>query len=264
MIKIRKHIQFNESNHTYTHLTTGENYMSVTKFISRFHEKFDSDKIAQNLINNIPKYKLRFKEVPIEEATGILKSEWDKRRDIGIFIHGILERYIKGETVFSEIKSKLWNERIAQLISAYDKLQIKHNNQGYEQCPEMIVYNDEFKLAGQADLILLNHEEKKIKIFDHKTNQNGITYKAYRNKKMFPPLEYMPDCNYNHYTLQLSLYAYFLEIELGYKCEELNILWIDTNNPHHVNIEVINLDYRLTEINLLLNHYKTTETPLCG
>ncbi len=252
IIKKRKHIQFNETDHTYTNLLTKEDYPSVTKFIGRFHKKFDADIVATHLIENIPKYRQRFRNVEKQEAILILKKEWDKRRDIGTFIHGILEKHIKQESVFDENRSKNYNNRILQLINAYDSLRIKDKYPNYEHHPEMIVYNDEFKLAGQADLILLNHEKKSIRIFDHKTNQKGITYRAFGNEKMYPPINDLPDCNYIHYGLQLSLYAYFLEKEFGYECSELSLIWVDTNNPYSVNLEVINLDYQIDEIKELL------------
>ena len=252
IMKIRKHIAFEESNHTYTNLSTKEIYPSVTKFISKFHQPFDADKVAFNLVTTNYKYKQRFRDLPIDESVEILKSEWSKRTQIGTFIHNTLETHLQGGIVEDKSKGDKWNNRIKQLIKAYEKLNLKEIYPTHLFCPEMIVYSDDYQLAGQADLILIDHLNKSISIFDYKTNQKGIEKKGFNGRKMFSPVEHLPDANYHHYSLQLSLYAYFLEKEFNYRVNELNLLWVDTNSTDSINIEKIEIRYLHKEMDAIL------------
>lgn len=250
--KQRNHILFDEDTHTYTNIITGEVYLSSTTFVGKFHEKFDGDRIAQNLIKTIPRYQEQYAGVAVEDAIADLKAQWKRRSDIGTAIHKILENYFLGLPVFDESKGEKWNNRISVLINAYDQLKLQERNEGYEFIPEMLLYNDKFKLAGQSDIILLNPTQKTFKVLDYKTNQKGIDRKAYKDAKMFEPIAHIPDCNFYHYSLQLSLYAYFLEEESNFQCESLSLLWINTNNPSSITIEEIPVPRLYDEVHLML------------
>jgi len=70
---------------------------------------------------------------------------------------------------------------------------------------------------------------------------------------MFFPLSQLPDSNYYHYSLQLNLYAYFLEQELGYKCVDKILLWVNTNSLDSIMIEPIKVGDYYKEIRLMLH-----------
>ena len=69
-------------------------------------------------------------------------------------------------------------------------------------------------IAGQSDLVVKNGNH--IRILDHKTNKK-LKQKSYFDPKkkkyqmMKYPLNNIMDCNFLHYTLQLSLYAWMLQ-----------------------------------------------------
>jgi hypothetical protein len=257
MIKQRKHIQFKSEYHTYTNVVTDEKYCSGTRFISHFHKEFNPDEIAYNLITNHWKYIERFEGMETKEAVEILKAEWAKRAEIGNYVHDILEKYMKGNEVIDSSMPQSHNDRITQLIIAYDKLELKKQYANYEFYPELLVFNDEYKIAGQSDLVLFNKHNKTFIVYDYKTNQKGISKKAFGGATMYDPISHLADCNYIHYTLQLSLYAYCLELEMPeYKCEHLGLFWIDTNNKQKINIEEIGLEYKKDEIEIMLRHYQ--------
>ena len=70
-------------------------------------------------------------------------------------------------------------------------------------------------LSGQIDLLIKRGND--IFIYDHKTNSKGIDSKAFydkklrKTKKMKYPVNNLDDHTLNHYTLQLSWYAYMLQ-----------------------------------------------------
>lgn len=244
MNKQRKHIIFDEKSHTYTNINNGIKYQSSTGFVGLFHEEFDQWKIAQNLVDN----NSRYKDYTVES----LVNEWKERTAIGSQCHLILENCFNGiETKPNHLVDL---EERNLLMKAWEKLKIKERYSDWEIIPEMLLFNDDYQLAGQSDLILLNHLDKTFKVVDYKTNRKGIGWSGFNGKKMYQPIEHLDDCNGIHYSLQLSLYSMMLQKELGYKCAGLTLLWIDTDNWTITPIKALEL---YDELQLCLDKYKT-------
>ena len=75
-----------------------------------------------------------------------------------------------------------------------------------------MVYLKSIGLCGQADLVEVVNGY--VNILDYKTNKE-IKEKGFTNwegitSKMYNPVNHLDDCNYNHYTLQLSIYMYII------------------------------------------------------
>jgi len=256
LIKQRKNIIYEDKAHIYYDETSKEKYTSGTTFIGGFHEKFDAPKIAANLILNNTKYIELYKGYTPVEAILHLTNEWSQSAKIGTFIHSILERHLLGLPVLDNQKTSAYNNRIQTLVNAWDALALQERYAGWEINPEMIVFSDEYKIAGQSDLITINHDKKIFDILDYKTNKKGIERKAFKGKKMYPPIYNLEDCKFNHYALQLSLYAYMLEQELGYKCRNCELIWIDTNDKENIFISTINTPLMEREILEMLKFHK--------
>ena len=241
--KTRKHISFEETTHRYTNTLTNEVYTSGTTFIGKFHKKFNALEVATKLVNTNLKYKGRTVE-------GII-AEWDEAGAMGTRIHKYLEDHLNKVLDLGKLPSN-HTTRVKQLIEAWDGLCLIDIYKEWEIVPEMILYLDEHKLAGQSDLVLLNHREKKFKVLDYKTNKKGVSREAYKNETMFAPVEHLPECKFSHYSLQLSLYSFMLEQEIGYTCVGNEILWVDTNDKDKVEIHQWETPYFREEVQEML------------
>lgn len=103
-------------------------------------------------------------------------------------------------------------------------------------------------LAGYT-MIPTHNTNKKL---DKQSYFNPSTKK---HEMMKYPLNNVMDCNMMHYTLQLSLYAYLLQIiNPEFNVKQLMIIHYDHdgNETHH------ELEYKKKEIQLMLKHYKKT------
>ena len=60
----------------------------------------------------------------------------------------------------------------------------------------------------------------------HNTNKVINYYSPYGNK-LLKPVNFLDDCQYNLYALQLSIYAYFYEVETGKRCRQMRLLYYD-------------------------------------
>lgn len=121
--------------------------------------------------------------------------------------------------------------------------------------PELRLYNHGYKIAGTADRVTIK-ADKTFDIVDYKTSKRIDTDSFFnpwtRTKPMMKaPINDLPDCNYIHYTLQMSLYAYMLE-QYGFKCDWLAIYHIKDIVGEETPIRV---KYLKKAIQLMLEHY---------
>lgn len=257
-------VTFQESDHSYTH-QTGKRFISVTTLIKEFKNPFDAP------------YWSDYKAIKDEmEARG---EWWDYKRKAGswkqvvefwrknpVYIDSILDRkngYLKawelkgkiarsyGTAVHKNKEDRL-NAR-KQVIDQGDYYDISHHSRLIENVDfnrksvytEVLIYNEEFELAGQADRV--DQMRRLLTIKDYKTNEQ-IDMTPFMNQKMKYPLEDIPDCDYYHYQLQLSTYGWMLE-QFGYKIRGLEIEHTRTGKKYHP-------EYRPDLVTKMLYEYK--------
>jgi len=131
--------------------------------------------------------------------------------------------------------------------------------------PEYLVYFSDnenvLHMAGQMDLLIKDGND--IYILDYKTNAKGMGTEAYsyfdikkRQKvttKMHFPLNNIDDHMLNHYTLQLSIYAFMLQrINPEFNIKLLMLLHVDGEGKE-TEYEV---PYLKKEVEVLFKHYR--------
>jgi len=186
----------------------GREYMSVSKLLSSLSEKFE-DK---------PAYK---------RASAETRKSWEENRDAaadhGTRIHNALELYKASATV------NLENEDLREMIVDI----CKHYKDYYQVHDELCVYSEEHLLAGTSDMICIVKKSANgwFDVEDYKTNRNkGIETFSKYGDTLFAPFNYLQDCNFVKYSLQLSIYAYMFENLTGMKCRKLGIRYIPADN----------------------------------
>ena len=110
-------------------------------------------------------------------------------------------------------------------------------------------------IAGQIDLIVKNGND--IWIIDHKSNAK-IDLKGFYNSstrstdKMCYPLTNLDECNYNHYQLQLSTYAWMLQkINPNFVIRDLILNHYDHDN----NNVLYHCTYLKDDVEKMIKHY---------
>ena len=174
-------------------------FTSVTTFVDHFFEGFDAQKVATKLINNYPKYAGRTVESLI--------ADWDAAADYGTSVHEELERWIKNGIDPSDIKA----------INGKDWLQHYKLKSDIDIISEVIVYSTELSIAGTVDILAKDNSTGLYEIIDWKTSKK-IEMVSYGQKMGTHEItKNIMDCNFYHYSLQLSLYRYILETYYGLK-----------------------------------------------
>lgn len=192
--------------HVYTNVETNENYMSVTTLISAYKKEFDKDFWSKK----IAKRDGVSQETVLETWGTITKTAQNRGTDI----HLAMERFLKENYVESGYE---------ELTESFSKKMVGLIKNDTVIKSEELLFNDEHKLAGTADLIV---ENKNIfYVLDFKTNKafNFISkYNDYFNE----PLDFLQQNEFTTYTIQLSIYAYMHELLTGKKCGGLKIFYL--------------------------------------
>jgi len=225
-----KPVLFDPIEHRYSTRDTNETLRSCTQFIHLWKPEFDAT--GEITAKYADKHGLTVDEV--KEKWKIINEE---ACTYGTAVHEELEYFINT----GEIRDSDYSKIVEQFS--------KFNFEG-KLFSEVMVYSLDLMIAGTVDLIE-KLDKVNINIYDFKTNKKLLKKNPWRTK-MLHGLWYMDDCNFNHYTLQLSLYGYLCELK-GLKVNKLMIYYI---NPKTKLIESHDIVYKINEIKSMLNEYK--------
>lgn len=221
-------IIFKEDTHQYFD-NTGREYLPVTSLISKYKQPFNQDYWS--------KYKALEKYIKGKE--GDYAWEYYKTQvkiDIDNFItrckgkdeilqlqkeviaewEGIKDEACRIGTEFhKEQELKVLKDKGVIVKNAFFSIGSSESALTLEDgvYPELRVWHPDYLVCGTSDLVF--KQDKYIFVDDYKTNKE-ISTKSYKDRKhgytmMQYPLNNLMDCNYYHYALQISIYAFFLE-----------------------------------------------------
>lgn len=199
---------FKAENHKYESLDPNEriDWVSVTKFVGQFKQPFDP--VAQSIKSSQNK-KSKWYGIPPEEIQAHWANSSEEAINRGSVYHDQRESdllsidTIQRSGVNIPIIKPIWdggvkhapNQRLTEGIY-----------------PEHFVYLKSAGLCGQSDMVEVIKDT--VNIIDYKTNKEikktGFTNWEKITQKMTGPCSHLDDCNFNHYSLQLSIYMYII------------------------------------------------------
>ena len=223
-------VSFDSKTHSY--FLGKKRLVSVTTLLNKFKNKFDSEYWSKIIAKK--------ENTSQEEILAKWKKKAFKSTEIGTAIHKIFEdytnknfKYINNELIFEY--NNLENEFLEE-FNMKKNISLKFIKDFFitkriiPLYSEYIVYNE--NLAGQIDMIC-NDTKGNHYILDFKTNEK-IEFESYKNKKMIGKLDFIDDCSYFHYSLQLSIYKELLkDIDI----KNIFIVHITTENYFFIECE---------------------------
>lgn len=275
-------IAFEEEAHIYYDVTCPEKkFVSVTTLIHSFTQPFDKEfwsayKALEKLLSkdewSIEKKSLlntkKFDKVLLElhnidendfnrEQQSILDA-WDLENrnscERGTKIHAELENsFYKKKKNIDLSKYQIGGK--FECVKDYNELDLE-NGVYPEYLISRVSDDGKLRIAGQIDLLV--KKGNKIIIGDWKTNKkielkSFFDSKTKSSTKMKYPLNNLDDCNYNHYCLQLSTYAWMIQkLNPEFEIEDLVLVHFD----HSDNMTVYHLPYLKDEVIRMLAYYK--------
>lgn len=274
-------IAYNDELHRYWNVDDDAKYISVTTLIGKYEQPFDREfwsayKALEKLIP-ADDWKIEKKSLldtkkfnpELLDVYSISENEFNKTQQ------GILDEWDRKNRESCERGTKIHSELENLFYKAGKNVSLKKFGIGGKfECrkdytdldlefgvyPEYLVSRTSddgiLRIAGQVDLIVKNGNN--ITIIDHKTNEeikqkSGFDTKTKGSAKMLYPLNNFDDCNFNHYQLQLSTYAWMLQkINPDFVIKDLILNHYD----HKGNNTIYHCDYVKSDVERMLSHYK--------
>lgn len=280
---LKKNISFNEEFHRYTDEDNNV-YTSVTTLIGRYTPQFNKDywsKYKANQAGLTQEQVLQNWEDITEEAcargTATHKmledsvnhaiSNYREKRNLlttaTIVLAGTEFTNINIDILAQSNLSKTYPE-------VFSYLHAQVTSHGCRLYVEKRTYSHDHLVAGTIDLLLV--KGKQFIIVDWKTNKKEMHFKSGYYKKvggiestqwvdkkeyMLGPIKHLENCKGTIYTLQLSLYAYILEL-WGMQCVGLVLFHL---RPEH-KPKLYNIVYDKISVELLMIDHKNALTSI--
>jgi ATP-dependent exoDNAse (exonuclease V) beta subunit len=231
-------ITFEEDPHTYTD-DAGRSYKSITSLIHDYFPQFDAEKNAARLANK------RGKTVPE------LLQEWaecgEEACRYGTRVHENCEALMKGMPTPNRAENETEDRVFAHAVAVTGYLKTKYQFIGAER----ILFSPRCHVAGTVDLMMADGNT--LWILDYKTNKE-IKHTGHRNERGLFPLTHLDNCNFNHYSIQLSLAEVIAKME-GYIPRDTPCRRALIHFPHSADPEWIETPDRSSESYEMLIDY---------
>lgn len=231
--------KFDPKKHQYTYL--GESFISVTKFIQRFHKPFEQDALSKKKAEELG--------VPQDWILSQWKELNDHANQLGTNTHQWIEDYY----------NQLWqplptDPELIHRINKFNKIFSKQLHKLEPVKFEVRVFSKRWKIAGMIDSLFLYRG--KIYILDWKTNK-AFTHDSHQKgkfEKLLEPFDSFWKNHHNEYSIQLSLYALILE-EWGFNVGGAYLVHI---GPGEEEAEL----YKVKDMRPLIKEYLSSEISL--
>jgi ATP-dependent exoDNAse (exonuclease V) beta subunit len=267
-------IAFIEETHCYYDVTNPEAiFTSVTTMIHNYTQPFDGDfwasyKALEKILpfkewSNIKSGILNTHQIPNSLSIDEKLFQKEKQQILDTCEKEKNEACERGTKIHADLENSFYEKKTDIQLSKYEvggKFECK---KGYNKLdlengiyPEYLIYNKKLGLAGQIDLLI--KKGNKIIVLDWKSNKEIKTKSFFNQKtkssvKMKYPLNNLEDCNYWHYTMQLSTYAWMLQqINPEFEIEDLVLVHFDHNNKQ----TVYHLPYLKKEVISMIKDFK--------
>lgn len=249
-----KDIYFDEGPHLYTD-SYGTKYTSVTRFVRECSELLEWEKYTQTYAerNNLDVEEVRkkfaddkFKFCDDEKWCVIandyaqrhgrtyedVKAEWDLNKDVaakmGTQVHSYMENLWKRKHYQPEVPIGDYELVRQNGLAAYKSL----SRRFVPIRNEFIVYRREWALCGTIDFLCWDMGKDCLAILDWKTNKE--IKKDNKWQSCVGPLNGLPDCNYIHYSAQLSTYKLLIERVTDLRVGELALVHLKRDGWEYI------------------------------
>ena len=233
-------ITFDEGPHIYT-VHGDSSFTSVTTFIHSNFSHFDSNTTVDKILSgskwmNEPSYK--YYQKTKQEILQMWEDKRDSAAKAGTKLHYDIECYYNN---CSNENNSIEYQYFNNFVKDFPDLKPFRT--------EWMVYYEEYKLSGSIDMIFEN-EDGTLQIYDWKRSKEISKTNSWNKYAITECIDYLPDCNYWHYCLQLNIYKYILEKKYNKKVTDLYLVCLhpDNRNKNFERIKVTPLDDELVKL----------------
>jgi len=257
-----KNIHFEEEGHKYTISNDNGNdntgvgssgYTSVTTWVHTHFPHFDADLIINRMMSS-KSWKPGHKYWGLT-ADGI-KDLWNSKRDdaagAGTQLHYEIECFMNSNALrFDYTHRELLYQH--NILIKYDKRYLDFGKEWsyfmnfVRDFPELkpyrtewTVYHEDLRLAGSIDMVYENPDGS-LSIYDWKRSADIIKVNAWNKSAITKEIDWMPDSNFWHYSLQLNAYKMILETKYGKVVKDMFLVRLHPDSAYSELIQVFDL-----------------------
>jgi hypothetical protein len=257
-----KNIHFEEEGHKYTISNDNGNdntgvgssgYTSVTTWVHTHFPHFDADLIINRMMSS-KSWKPGHKYWGLT-ADGI-KDLWNSKRDdaagAGTQLHYEIECFMNSNALrFDYTHRELLYQH--NILIKYDKRYLDFGKEWsyfmnfVRDFPELkpyrtewTVYHEDLRLAGSIDMVYENPDGS-LSIYDWKRSADIIKVNAWNKSAITKEIDWMPDSNFWHYSLQLNAYKMILETKYGKVVKDMFLVRLHPDSADYELIQVFDL-----------------------
>jgi hypothetical protein len=201
-------IVFNAADHSYKSVEADDiKWISVTSLVSNFKKPFDAKAVAARVTKS---KRSKWYGIAPEKILEIWDSEANRATTLGTYYHNQREADLCS---FASIERDGVTVPVITPVEEIDGLkQAPSQRLDPGVYPEHMVFLKSAGICGQSDLVEVVNGC--VNITDYKTNKEIKTesFKDWEgiSEKLMSPVNNLDDCNFNHYSLQLSIYMYII------------------------------------------------------
>lgn len=221
-----RHIKYFDEPHKY--FIGEQELVSGTTFIGTLKDKFDADFMAGKVA----------KKRGVDKET--ILAEWDYKRDFssikGTMVHNFAENYwgnkvfpYNEQLVIDKFGEDVIRERYDECVKMFKEFYNEASKSLVPIAMELVIGDSELGIGGMVDGLFWNDKMGELQIWDYKTNKQIRTTSEYR-KRFKVPINWIEECEYESYSLQLNLYKYIIEKNTNLKIGKLYLVWIQEEN----------------------------------
>ncbi len=226
-------IAFDEPTHVYTIDGSAKGYKSVTTLVHTAFKPFVADEVVSNIFRGRNYAQSDYYGMSREE----IKASWTEAAALGTAMHLNIEKFYNGQ--LHSTSGKEW-----ELFQQYYK-----DHSDYKPFrTEMIIFAEDVKIAGSVDMIYFDPINKgKYIIADWKRSKEIRMNNKYQHGTL-PCSKNLDDCNFNQYSLQLSIYKYILETKYDMEISECFLVILHPKQQNYLKISCDDLTEVVEEL----------------
>jgi ATP-dependent exoDNAse (exonuclease V) beta subunit len=257
-----ENIEFQETGHIYK-VKKKRGYKSITTVVHNAFEKFDADKIIDNMMSSDNWETNKYYGMTKAEIKKLWKDNGSDAANLGTTMHYLFEYHYNNMYNTDLQMHPQFFQDFMNNTNYKETIEYNYFKNFVQEHPDLnayrtewAVYDEKKKIAGSIDMVFKNNDGT-LSIYDWKRTKKIDKFNNYGKFCLVEGLGHIPDCNYWHYCLQLNLYKMILETNYGFKVKDLHLVVIHPENEIK-NYEKIKLPFVSEEhLSKLINYSRS-------
>jgi hypothetical protein len=231
-LNVFKDVKYYDDTHSYYY--NNESFINVTSLIKKYQHDFNEEYWAKYKVLQNQGLQIKTdKTINVPKGFYLLDSQLVYYKDLDVDINKMIESWKSGSDVsktkgtkYHKYLENAWNNK----YETHDRIEVLDNiikvlsSQYLPIKLEWIVADFDSRVAGQLDGFFYDIKNNKYVILDYKTDKEIKYFNRFQT--FMSPLEFLSDCNYNKYTLQLNMYKHCIEKYVNITIDSMIIVWI--------------------------------------